>query len=117
MIATPHPATASPTGTVRAAVVWIDRRRAAIALLERGGALKRQDIVRGFESELEYLDRIVQAVDDRDRLLILGPDSTRSWLERIYVTRYPSVRHLVDVEPQRDLGSEDLVRQLHELAQ
>jgi hypothetical protein len=117
MIATPQPAAAPRTGTIRAAVAWIDRRRAALALVDHAGRFARLDVVRGFESESEYLVRVVDVLGVRDRLLILGPDSTRSWLERTYVIRYPSTRHLIDVEPQRYLGSDDLIRQLHELVE
>lgn len=98
------------------AAVWINGRSALIALMGDDGRISTCEIDRGIEPELSYLAIVVRAIGDRERVLIVGPSSTRLALEREYVSIYRRPDRLVDVEPGDTLDRAELVRRLCELA-
>ena len=104
------------TAAASSAAVWINGRSALIALMEPGGQISTCEIDRGIEPELSYLAIVVRAIGDRERVLILGPSSTRLALEREYVAIYRRPDRLVDVEPGDVFDRGELVQRLYELA-
>ena len=105
-----------PTPTPSSAAVWINGRSAIVALMDPDGHISTCEIDRGIEPELSYLAIVVRAVGDRERVLIVGPSSTRLALEREYVAIYRRPDRLVDVEPGDALDRTELVRCLCGLA-
>ena len=103
--------------TVRpSAVVWINGRRALAATIGGDGCISTCEIDRGFEPELSYLAHVVRTIGDRERVLILGPNSVRLALEREYVAAFRRQDRLVDVEPSGAIGTEELVERVRMLA-
>ena len=98
------------------AVVWINRRRAAVARLDKDGRITTCTIERGCEPELSYLNLVIRAIGDHERVVILGPGSARLALEREYVSIYRRPERLVDVEPAGLVEEADLVDRLRQLA-
>lgn len=89
------------------AVVWINRREAVVAATRPdGGVALEQVSAAGAETLHGYLARVVDVIGERERLMILGPGSARTALEREYATTYEGPERLIDVEPadrrQRD---------------
>lgn len=103
----PRPATA---------VVWIDGTSAAVAVMDRRGRVSTCSIERGDAPEPEYLDLVIHAIGDRERVAILGPDPARLELERAYVAVERRPDRLVDVEPAGPVDEAALVDRLRELA-
>ena len=108
----------APTG----AVAWIDRDRAVVARSATTGKPVVHELFRVPPRPAKsgvrvgpFLARVVDEIGDRDRVVILGPDSMRVELEREYVTinRHPD--RLVDVEDAAELDREDLVARLARL--
>jgi hypothetical protein len=104
------------TTAASSAAVWIDGRSALIAMMEPDGRISTCEIDRGIEPELSYLAIVVHAIGDRERVLILGPSSTRLALEREYVAIYRRPDRLIDVEPGDVYDRGELVQRLYELA-
>ncbi len=109
---------AAPTG----AVAWIDRDRAVVARSATTGKPVVHELFRVPPRPAKpgskvgpFLARVVDEIGDRDRVVILGPDSMRVELEREYVTinRHPD--RLVDVEGAAALDRADLVARLARL--
>lgn len=98
------------------AVVWIGGRRAIVTRMGYDGSISSCEIDRGAEPELSYLAIVVRAIGNRERVLIMGPDSMRLTLEREYVARYRRPDRLVDVEPAGALDRESVVARLRDLA-
>jgi len=98
------------------AVAWINGRRAIVATMGSEGQLSTCELNRGVETEPDYLAEVVQVIGDRERVLILGPNSVRLGLEREYVTAFRRWDRLVDVEPASLLDVEALVDRLRVLA-
>ena len=98
------------------AVVWINGRGAVIATTESDKSITTCTIDRGLEPEASYLRLVVRAVGDRERVLILGPNSVRLALEREYTSIYQRPDRLVDVEPAGMVDAAGLVDRLRELA-
>lgn len=99
-----------PTG----AVTWIDARHAIVARSQDGGAR-----VTTVEAEpgagSPDLARVVDAMGDPDRILILGPDAMRVELEREYVAIHHRPDRLLDVEHDERHDETALIRRLREL--
>ena len=107
----------STTGRVRpSAVIWIDERTASIATMAGDGRAATNRIERGLEPEPSYLARVVRAIGDRERVVVLGPNDMRLALEREYVAIHHRPDRLVDVEPARGITELELLRRLRELA-
>jgi hypothetical protein len=98
------------------AVVWINGRHAIVARLDKGGQITTRKFERGYEPEPAYLNLVVRAIGDRERVVILGPGSARLALEREYVAMYRRPERLVDVEPAGPVEEADLVDRLRQLA-
>ena len=58
---------------------------------------------------------VADAIGDRDRVVILGPDDERLALEREYVTIYRHPDRLVDLEAQATADRAHLLARLREL--
>ena len=98
------------------AVVWINGRQAFVALMSHDGHVSTCEINRGWLSQLTYLTQVVRVIGDRQRVVILGPSSIRSALERAYVTMFRRADRLVDVEPAGPVSPGDLVDRVRTLA-
>ena len=115
MIATDVPQLSSAT-TPPSAVVWIDDRRAVVAAMAPEGNISTCEVDRGPLAELEYLAQVVRVIDDRERVVILGPGPARLALEREYVAVYRRPDRLVDVEPAGELDRDELLVRMRTLA-
>ncbi len=109
-----------PTSATRpSAVAWIDDRHAYVATNAPGGDLlfteirPRSEIADGDET---YLARVVDAIGDRERIAILGPDEERLALEREYVQIFRRPERLIDVEPSSLADRIDIAERLRALA-
>jgi len=98
------------------AVVWINGRAAVIAATDVDGMVMLSTVDRGIRSELEFLATVVRRIGDRERVMIVGPGSTRLALEREYVAIHRRPDRLVDVEPAGSIDEEDLVGRVRALA-
>jgi hypothetical protein len=62
------------------------------------------------------LAAVAHAIGDRDRILVLGPEPSRTSLEREYVSIFRRPDRLVDMEPEGPVSRADLVALLREQA-
>lgn len=99
----PTAGASGPVTTTRpSAVVWIDDRHAYVATNATSGDLLFSEIRPRDGAPVEdpsYLVRVADAIGDRERVSIMGPDTCRLALEREYVTIFRRPDRLVDVEP------------------
>lgn len=116
MIATELPKFGPMTTMPPSAVVWIDDRRAIVAAMAPEGNVSTCEVERGPLAEIDYLAQIVRVIDDRERVVILGPGPARLALEREYVAIYRRPDRLVDVEPAGTLDRDELIARLRTLA-
>ena len=98
------------------AVVWINGREAVIAATDVDGMIMISTVDRGIRSEAAFLATVVRRIGSRERVMILGPGSTRLALEREYVALHRRPDRLVDVEPAGSIDEEDLVGRVRVLA-
>lgn len=99
------------------AITWIDSSRALVARTAPAGAIDLERIERDAEGDgRTYLARVAHEIGDQDRVVILGPSSLRTRLEREYVTIFQRPDRLVDVEPSGPLTEDELIARLRELA-
>ena len=105
----------TPQTVAPSAVVWINGRQAIVATIGHEGRITTCDISRGWLSEPSYLAQVVRVIGDRQRVLILGPNSVRLALERAYVAMFHRPERLVDVEPAGPVDAESLVDRLRTL--
>ncbi len=103
-------------GTTSSAVVWLNGREARIARTGEGGEPVVAEVRRDVDGADPFLLRVVRAIGDQERVVILGPGSARLALEREYVSLYRRPDRLVDVEPAGAVSSDDLVERLTTLA-
>jgi hypothetical protein len=101
---------------VRSAVVWINGRRALIASLDGDGTLATTTLERASEAELVFLGKVVHAIGERERVMVLGPGADRFALEREYVGIHRRPDHLIDVEPVGLLAEPEVIDRLRRLA-
>lgn len=101
---------------VPSAVVWINGRGALVAGVDEDGEIVTSTIERRTQDEAQFLSRVVSAIGDRERVMILGPGAARLALEREYVDIHRRPDHLVDVEPAGLLEEPDVVDRLRQLA-
>ena len=89
----PGRASVSPT-----AVVWITGRHAVVAVAHDDvGGITSTTVERIIESEANFVARIVGAVGDSERVMVLGPASLRLAVQRAYVAISHRPDHLVEV--------------------
>lgn len=98
------------------AVVWINGRGAIVASMDWDRRVTTCTIERGLEPEPSYLDLVINAIGDRDRVVILGPGTIRLALERAYTAIFHRPDRLVDVEPAGPVGELELIQRVRELA-
>ncbi len=106
------PVASQPTS----AVVWINGRKAIVAHTTPAGPAKLEDIDRGINAEPAFLAAVVRSIGDCQRVLVLGPGSTRLALEREYVSTFRRPDRLVDVEPAGPPSEADLAATLFTLS-
>jgi hypothetical protein len=97
-------------------VVWIDARRALVTRISPDGMVSSGTLERGVDEETAFLARVVKAIGDRARVVILGPNATRLALEREYVAIHHRPDRLIDVQPSGPLDKAQLERRVRELA-
>lgn len=97
------------------AAACIDGRQARVARTDVHGTIWTCLINRGNALESAYLAAVVDAIGDRERVLILGRDPEALALERAYVAIYRRPDRLVDVEPAGPVGERELVERVREL--
>jgi len=101
------------------AVAWIDSRHAYVATNATSGDLLFTEIVPRWgvaDKDETYLARVVDAIGDRERIAILGPDTQRLALEREYVLIFRRPERLVDVEPSSFADRIEIAERLRALA-
>jgi hypothetical protein len=98
------------------AVAWINGRQAHVARLDDERTVTTLAIERGLRDEQAYLADVVDAMGDRERVMILGPGSARLALEREYVAIHRRPDRLVDVEPDGPVTDNELVDLVRRLA-
>jgi hypothetical protein len=112
-------ATRPTIATRPSAVAWIDDRHAYVATNAASGDLlfteirPRSDVA---EHDATYLARVVDAIGDRERIAILGPDEQRLALEREYVLIFRRPDRLIDVEPSSLADRIEIAERLRALA-
>jgi len=111
-------AEASPpvTGTRPSAVVWIDDRHAYVATNATSGDVMFSEVRPRDGDERTYLTRVVDTIGDRERIAILGPDTSRLALEREYVLIFRRPDRLIDVEPSSLADRIEIAERLRLLA-
>ena len=77
--------TSTSTREPQTAIVWITRHCAAVAASLPDGEFTTAEIERRDEPEARFLAHVVEAIGERDRVMILGPSAARLALEREYV--------------------------------
>ena len=102
--------------THSSAVTWVNGRQALVTRVDGAGHISSRAIDRGCSSEQGFLADVVSAIGDQDRLMILGPTSTRLALERAYVNVYHRPDRLVDVEPAGPVDLDAMADQVRTLA-
>jgi hypothetical protein len=107
MLTTAHNRDTLAPSAHSSAVVWINRREAVVAATRLDGGIEVEQIsAAGAETLHGYLARVVDVIGERERLMILGPGSARTALEREYAETFRGPERLIDVEPadrrQRD---------------
>jgi hypothetical protein len=84
----------------REALVWIDHNQAVIVEQGPGGRNCVELLNRArTETEAMFDARAVDAIGDRDRVVVSGPAYARNDFERVYVSMTHRPDRLVDVEP------------------
>lgn len=111
-------ATRPSTETRPSAVVWIDDGHAYVATNAANGDLLFSEVrpYPGADHDETYLARIVDAIGDRERVAILGPDTQRLALEREYVLIFRRPERLIDVEPSAEADRIEIAERLRMLA-
>jgi hypothetical protein len=109
---TPTVTTARPS-----AVAWVDERHAIVARSIADDIVVSELAAKTAEgrTDTSYLTRVVDEIGDQDRLVILGPSSTRLALEREYVTIFHRPDRLLDVEFAEPLGRDAIVERLRSI--
>lgn len=100
------------------AVAWIDRDRAVVAAKTPTGEVATHEIRRPSSRANAlgpFLARVVDEIGDRERVVILGPDTMRVELEREYVRIHRRPDRLVDVEDSPELDERELVERVTRL--
>jgi hypothetical protein len=100
------------------AITWIDRNKAIVARTTGRGMIDVQEFSLPDDEagHLLGLAAVAHAIGDRDRILVLGPEPSRTSLERQYVSIFRRPDRLIDVEPEGPVSRADLVARLREQA-
>ena len=104
-------APASPT-----AVVWINGRHAVVAVADDDvSGITSTTVERMIESEADFVGRIVGAVGDSERVMVLGPASLRLAVQRAYVAVSHRPDRLVEVTRTGPIDAIELAERLRAL--
>jgi hypothetical protein len=97
-------------------VTWIDRRRAFVARLTPHGAVEIDEFPLPAEEpgRILAIAAVAHAIGDRERIVVLGPESSRIALERELVSIFRRPDRLVDQESNGPVGPAALVALLRE---
>ena len=103
-------APASPT-----AVVWINGRHAVVAVADGEVGITSSTVERVVESEADFVARIVGAVGDSARVMVLGPTSLRLAVQRAYVAVSHRPDRLVELDRHGPVDRKELAERLRAL--
>ena len=101
--------------TSPAALIWLDRSHALVARRYREGSLVTE-IDRGPEVESDFLRRVATEAATCDRLVVIGPDSSRLAFEREYVELYRRPDRVIDAGMEIEPDPRELTDRLRFLA-
>ena len=102
--------------TTPTAVVWINARHAVVAVAHgEAGGITSSTVERMIESEADFVARIVGAVGDSERVMVLGPASLRLAVQRAYVAISHRPDRLVEVERTGLIDPDELAARLRAL--
>jgi hypothetical protein len=98
------------------AITWVDRRRAIVARRTSRGAIDVEEFPFPPDEpgRLLAIAAVVHAIGESDRVVVMGPESARTRLEREYVAISHRPDRLVDVEREGPVSREDLIGLLGE---
>ena len=82
--------------TEAAVVVWLDRRHAYVARARDGRSVVTE-VERDADPQSAYLLRVLHEAAGCDRVVVMGPDTTRIDFEREYVSLYRRPDRIIDV--------------------
>jgi len=97
-----------------AAVIWVDGWHALVASAVQGHP-RVTEIDREAEPEHDYFVRVARAADDCERLMILGPGTTREAFEREYAALFRRPDRFVDAETSPPATERELMDRLHQI--
>ena len=99
------------------AVVWISGRHAVVAVADRHDncGITSTTVEREMESEADFVTRIVSAVGDSERLMVLGPASRRLAVQRAYVAISHRPDRLVELEKTGPINPTEVAERLRAL--
>ena len=97
-----------------AAVVWIDGWHALVARAGEGHT-RIIEVDRNADPEHDYFLRVAREAEDCDRLMIVGPSTTRLSFEHDYEALYRRPDRFIDAETAPLTSERDLVERLHQL--
>jgi len=112
---TPPKTTADPLRRI-GAVTWISRDQALVGRRTAGGWVDVATVHADAPDDPQtYLARVAHEIGDAERVMIIGPDTLRTELEREYVTIYHRPERLLDVAHVETLTEDELVERLRDL--
>ena len=97
------------------AVVWINGRHAVVAVADGDVGITSSTVERVIESEADFVARIVGAVGDSARVMVLGPTSLRLAVQRAYVAISHRPDRLVEQERHGPVDPQELAERLRAL--
>ena len=98
------------------AVVWISGRHAVVAV-DSGGTngITSSTVERMIESEADFVARVLGAVGDSERVMVLGPAGLRLAVQRAYVALSHRPDRLVELERTGSIDPVELAERLRAL--
>jgi hypothetical protein len=99
------------------AVVWVSGRHAVVAVADSDhiGGITSSTVEREIESEADFVTRIVSAVGDSERVMVLGPAGRRLAVQRAYVALSHRPDRLVEVEKAGPIDPAEIAERLRAL--
>ena len=97
-----------------AAVVWVDGWHALVAHSEHGHPIVTE-VDREADPVHDYFVRVARSADDCDRLMILGPGTTRLEFEHEYASLYQRSDRFIEAETAPPTSERELLDRLHQL--
>ncbi len=106
--------------TRQSAIVWIDSTKAIVARTLPDGGSSATTILHPVNDAAEDshdLAAVADGIGNCDQILILGPVSMRTALEREYVAIFQRPDRIVDIDTAVDPTEAELLERLHRLVQ